>query len=50
MRAAPNGSTLLVSVNTPVMNRSFDEVGGGKPFGAIDDLTSQAELRAISEN
>ncbi|MBL0917561.1 MAG: flavin-dependent oxidoreductase [Hydrogenophaga sp.] len=27
-----------------------DELSGGKPFGRIDDLISQDELRAISEN
>lgn len=27
-----------------------DELSGGKPFGHIDDLISQDELRAISEN
>jgi 2-polyprenyl-6-methoxyphenol hydroxylase-like FAD-dependent oxidoreductase len=27
-----------------------DELSGGKPFGKIDDLISQEELRQISEN
>jgi 2-polyprenyl-6-methoxyphenol hydroxylase-like FAD-dependent oxidoreductase len=32
------------------INIRVDELSGGKPFGSIDDLISQDELREISEN
>jgi hypothetical protein len=31
------------------INIKVDELTGGKPFGSIDDVISQEELRAISE-
>jgi hypothetical protein len=33
-----------------LINIKVDELSGGKPFHHIDDLISQDELRAISEN
>lgn len=38
------------SVPPDFINIKVDELSGGKPFRHIDDLISQAELRAISEN
>ena len=32
------------------INIKVDELSGDKPFGHIDDLISQEELREISEN
>jgi 5-methylphenazine-1-carboxylate 1-monooxygenase len=32
------------------INIKLDELSGGKPFRHIDDIISQAELRAISDS
>lgn len=47
-------TTRIVETNRTVppdfINIKVDELSGGKPFGHIDDLISQEELRAISDN
>ncbi len=52
LRLAPTSQIVLTNRSTPpdFIIMKADELSGGKPFGHIDDLISQAELRAISEN
>jgi 2-polyprenyl-6-methoxyphenol hydroxylase-like FAD-dependent oxidoreductase len=52
LRRPPTSKIVLTNRSTPpdFIIMKADELSGGKPFGHIDDLISQAELRAISEN
>ncbi|MGB4118511.1 MAG: flavin-dependent oxidoreductase [Polaromonas sp.] len=52
LRRPPTSKIVLTNRSTPpdFIIMKADELSGGQPFGHIDDLISQAELRAISEN
>jgi 5-methylphenazine-1-carboxylate 1-monooxygenase len=52
LRRPPTSKIVLTNRSTPpdFIIMKADELSGGRPFGHIDDLISQAELRAISEN
>ncbi len=51
-RRPPTSKIVLTNRSTPpdFIIMKADELSGGQPFGHIDDLISQAELRAISDN
>jgi len=52
LRRLPTSKIVLTNRSTPpdfIIMRA-DELSKGKPFRHIDDLISQAELRAISDN
>lgn len=51
-RLGPTARVVQTNRTTPpdFINIKVDELSGGKPFGHIDDLISQEELRQISEN
>ena len=51
-RLGPTARVVQTNRSTPpdFINIKVDELSGGKPFGNIDDLISQEELRQISEN
>ena len=52
LRRPTTSKIVLTNRSTPpdFIIMKADELSGGKPFRHIDDLISQAELRAISEN
>lgn len=52
LRRPPTSKIVLTNRSTPpdFIIMKADELSGGQPFGHIDDLISQAELRVISEN
>ncbi len=52
LRRPTTSKIVLTNRSTPpdFIIMKADELSSGKPFGHIDDLISQAELRAISEN
>ena len=52
LRRPTTSKIVLTNRSTPpdFIIMKADALSGGKPFGHIDDLISQAELRAISEN
>ena len=52
LRRPPTSKIVLTNRLTPpdFIIMKADELSGGKPFGHIDDLISQGELRAISDN
>lgn len=52
LRREPTSKIVLTNRSTPpdFIIMKADELSGGKPFGHIDDLISQAELKAISDN
>jgi 5-methylphenazine-1-carboxylate 1-monooxygenase len=52
LRRPATEKVVLTNRNTPpdFINTKVDELSGGKPFRHIDDLISQAELRAISDS
>lgn len=52
LRRPPTSKIVLTNRSTPpdFIIMKADELSGGQPFGHIDDLISQAELRAISDN
>ncbi len=52
LRRPPTSKIVLTNRSTPpdLIIMKADELSQGKPFRHIDDLISQAELRAISEN
>jgi len=52
LRRTPTSKIVLTNRSTPpdFIIMKADELSGGKPFRHIDDLISQAELRAISDN
>ncbi len=52
LRRPPTAKIVLTNRSTPpdFIIMKADELSGGKPFGHIDDLISQAELQAISDN
>jgi len=52
LRRTPTSKIVLTNRSTPpdFIIMKADELSGGKPFRHIDDLITQTELRAISEN
>jgi 5-methylphenazine-1-carboxylate 1-monooxygenase len=52
LRRPPTSKIVLTNRSTPpdFIIMKADELSRGQPFGHIDDLISQAELRAISDN
>jgi 5-methylphenazine-1-carboxylate 1-monooxygenase len=52
LRRPATEKVVLTNRSTPpdFINTKVDELSGGKPFRHIDDLISQAELRAISDS
>jgi 5-methylphenazine-1-carboxylate 1-monooxygenase len=52
LRRPPTSKIVLTNRSTPpdFIIMKADELSGGQPFRHIDDLISQGELRAISEN
>ena len=52
LRLAPTAKIVETNRSIPpdFINIKVDELSGGKPFDNIDDLISQEELRAISDN
>ena len=52
LRLAPTAKIVETNRSIPpdFINIKVDELSGGKPFANIDDLISQDELRAISDN
>ena len=52
LRRPPSSKTVLINRSTPpdFIIMKADALSGGKPFRHIDDLISQAELQAISDN
>ncbi len=52
LRLAPTARIVQTNRSVPpdFINIKVDHLSGGKPFRHIDDLISQAELRAISDN
>ena len=51
-RLAPTTRVVQTNRRFPpdYINTRVDELTGGKPFGSIDEVISQEELRRISEN
>ena len=51
-RVGPTAKVVQTNRSVPpdFINIKVDELSGGRPFGHIDDLISQAELREISDN
>lgn len=52
LRLGPTAKIVETNRSIPpdFINIKVDELSGGKPFDNIDDLISQEELRAISDN
>jgi 2-polyprenyl-6-methoxyphenol hydroxylase-like FAD-dependent oxidoreductase len=52
LRVGPTAQVVQSNRSVPpdLINIKADQLSGGKPFRHIDDLISQAELRAISDN
>jgi 5-methylphenazine-1-carboxylate 1-monooxygenase len=52
LRRPATTKVVLTNRSTPpdFINIKVDELSGGKPFRHIDDIISQAELRAISDS
>ncbi|MDW5443045.1 flavin-dependent oxidoreductase [Polaromonas sp. SM01] len=52
LRLGPSTQIVLTNRSVPpdFINIKVDELSGGKPFGSIDELISQQELREISEH